>query len=116
MTTREAAETTLTHVIRKGMRLARKDRRGYRLITPAAQYLGAFATRRVIEISSEEAERYIRGENLLLPHPPALPKGQVIIRINGRPLGLGLLTEKGVKNQIPTAQRIRKALEDSRER
>lgn len=116
MTTQEAAETTLTQIIRKGMRLARKDRHGYRLITPAIQYLGSFATRRVIDISPEEAERYIRGENLLLPHLPTLPRGQVIIRTHGRPLGSGLLAEKGVKNQISTAHRVRKALEDSKER
>ena len=115
MTTQEAAETSLPQIIRKGMRLARKNRNGYRLVTPAIQYLGSFATQRVIDISPEEAERYIRGEDLPLPHLTTLPKGQVIIRTHGRPLGFGLLTEKGVKNQISRALRIRNTQEDRKE-
>jgi NOL1/NOP2/fmu family ribosome biogenesis protein len=116
MTTHEAAETPLIQITRKGMRLARKDRYDYRLITPAIQYLGSLATRRIIDISPQEAERYIRGEDLSLPHLPPLPRGQVILRTHGRSLGSGLLTEKGVKNQIPVAHRVRKALEVSEER
>ncbi len=116
MTTQEATEMPLVQVTRKGMRLARRDRNDYRLATPAIQYLGSFATRRVLDISPKEAERYIRGEDLLLPHLPPLPRGQVILRTQGRPLGSGLLREKGIKNQIPVAHRVRKALEVDEER
>ena len=115
MTTQEAAETTLPQIVRCGMRLARKNRNGYRIVTPAIQYLGYFATQRVIEVSPQAAERYIRGEDLPLPHSTTLPKGQVIIRTHGRPLGFGLLTEKGIKNQISRALRIRNTQEDRKE-
>ncbi len=97
-------------ITRAGLRLARQDRQSYRLTTPAVQFLGRWATKRVIDITPQEGERYIRGEDLPLTSTLPIPRGQVIVRVQGRPLGSGLLEGERIKNQIPVAQRVRKAL------
>jgi len=111
MSTPQTLEPSIPHITRVGMRLVRKDQQGYKLTTPAIQLLGAHATKRVIEISHQEAERFIRGEDLILPDHPAIPQGQVIVRIQGRPLGSGLWKNNRLKNQVPVAHRVRKSLE-----
>jgi len=95
-------------ITRMGTRLARQDRQSHRLTTPAIQILGQWATKRVIDLSLQEAERYIRGEDITLDSPPEIPRGQVIVRVQGRPLGSGLLDGNKIKNQIPVAQRIKR--------
>ncbi|RLD98410.1 MAG: hypothetical protein DRI92_03985 [Aquificota bacterium] len=110
MASPQLQEIALPSTTRAGARLARQDRRSYRLTTPAIQLLGRWATRRVVEITTQEGERYIRGEDLTLDSPPSIPRGQVIVRVHGRPLGSGLLEGEGIKNQIPVAQRVRKVL------
>ena len=94
-------------ITRMGTRLARQDRQSYRLTTSAIQFLGQWATKRIVELSEGEAKRYIRGEDITLDHTPSIPRGQVIVRVQGRPLGSGLLEGNRIKNQIPVAQRVK---------
>lgn len=94
-------------ITRMGTRLARQDRHNYRLTTPGIQSLGQWATKRVVELTREEAERYIRGEDVTLDYTPDIPRGQAIVRVQGRPLGSGLLEGNRIKNQIPVALRVK---------
>jgi len=94
-------------ITRMGTRLARQDRQGYRLTTPAIQLLGRWATKRVVDLSRQQGERYMRGEDVALDHSSPIPRGQVIVRVQGRPLGSGLLEGDRIKNQIPVAQRVK---------
>ncbi len=107
VTTKEAAGVPLSCVMRRGMRIAKKGRCGYRLATPAIQYFGSLATRRVIDLTPDASEKYMRGEDMFVGPSITYPKGQVIVRCEGKPLGSGLLIGNRIKNQIPIAQRIR---------
>ncbi len=111
MSAPQTLEPSLPNVVRTGMRLARKDREGFRLTTPAIQLLGARATKRVIELSYEEAEIFIRGGDLSLPEHSAAARGQVIVRVQGRPLGSGSWRDNRLKSQVPVAHRVRSGTE-----
>jgi len=104
---RETLKINLSQVLRRGIRFCRKTKKGYRLVSTGVLTFGAYATKGVVEIDKDAAEKFVRGEDLkVTPNIETMPK-QIIVRFKGTPLGSGIVTPKGIKNQVPVAKRIR---------
>lgn len=97
-------------LMRKGLLFARKIKNGYKFTSNGIQLFGKSIDGNTINLSREEAERYIRGEDIFVQHSTQreapLEKGQVIVRWASFPLGVGLYKDGRLKNQIPRARRI----------
>lgn len=105
--TPEAAQFRSRYVKRRGIRLARVHKKGYKLTTAAMQLFGRYATRNRIELSEEDLPRFLRGEDLRLETvPEGVEPGQVIVTYRGDVIGSGLLQGNKLKNQIPKGRRI----------
>ncbi len=112
ITSREVAEEELPFPHRAGFKFAQVfSRGGFRLSTHAIQLFGRRATRNVVEVNERERELFIRGEDL--PNRWEVKGGQVIVRYRGFPLGSAVASEDRLKNQVPTARRIKAPWEDS---
>ncbi len=93
-------------VARRGLKFAQVfSKGGFRLSTSAIQLFGGYATRCVVELEEDEREAYIRGQDL--PDRWGAPPGQIIVRYRGIPLGSAVVVEGRLKNQVPTARRVR---------
>jgi NOL1/NOP2/fmu family ribosome biogenesis protein len=109
ITTADAVRVDLPKIRRRGLRFLRTYRGPrFKWTTTAMMLFGTRATRNVVELSPEEAERFVRGEDLKRdPLPPDCTPGQVILRYQGQPLGSGLLHRDGrIKNQLPAGRRL----------
>jgi len=109
LTTPEALEIALPKIRRRGLRFLRTYRGPrFKWTTTAMMLFGARATRNAVELTADEAERFVRGEDLKRdPLPPHCTPGQVILRFRGQPLGSGLLHRDGrIKNQLPAGRRL----------
>lgn len=78
---------------------------GIRLSVEGAQMLGEKAKKNVVEIDSDLAEKWLRGENI--PIPPMF-KGYVIVKDKSKNdfLGCGLAKRGTLINFFPKARRI----------
>ena len=71
--------------------------------TNLLQMFGKLAKRNFLELSREDAIRFIRGEDL---DSKEGDDGYVILKHKGIPLGCGLLKEGHIKNMVPKAKRL----------
>lgn len=91
-------------VLRRGIRLARMTTAGWRLTAEGAMAIGGVATNCVIDLDEREATRFLSGQNI--GGDFNLPDGQVIIRWRGFPIGVGLLANRVIKNQLRASRRL----------
>ena len=106
MASPEALDVDLPFASRAGFRFAQLfSKGGFRLSTCAIQLFGRYATRNVVELTEDEREEFIRGRDLA--NRWEVEKGQVIVRYKGIPLGSAVFTEGRLKNQVPTARRVK---------
>ena len=76
---------------------------GIRLSIEGSQIVGPLASKNVIELSDEDAESWIRGQNVF---NKAGAEGWAIIKHNDDFMGCGRVKEKVVMNFISKARRI----------
>jgi len=86
---------------RPGLKLVKMAGRDFRLSHEAAIALGGqFRGKRVLEISAEDASKFLHGENLSV-FPSSTPLGDVVICSEGMPLGVAKNIGKVLKNNMP---------------
>jgi len=100
----EAFKFPIKNFSRKGIRLVRIYRDGYKLTTAGIQIFGKYATKNVLEISPEQVKDYLEGKDLSVGSCNA-ENGQVIIKCGDDYLGSGLYVNGKVKNQLPKGRR-----------
>jgi len=100
----EAFKFPIKNFSRKGIRLVRVYRDGYKLTTAGIQIFGKYATKNVLEISHEQVKDYLEGKDLSVGSCNA-ENGQVIIKYGNDYLGSGLYVNGKVKNQLPKGRR-----------
>ncbi len=91
-------------VLRRGIRLARMTTGGWKLTAEGAMITGAVATNCVIDMDEREATGFLSGQNIRGDFN--WPDGQVIIRWKGFPVGVGLLANQVIKNQLRASMRL----------
>ncbi|MEO0249916.1 MAG: hypothetical protein ABIN58_10365 [candidate division WOR-3 bacterium] len=91
-------------VLRRGIRLARMTTGGWKITSEGAMVIGKSATRCVLDLDESEATSFLSGQNIEGDFP--WPDGQVIIRWNGFPVGVGLLAGRVIKNQLRASRRL----------
>ncbi len=74
-----------------------------RLSIEGSQMIGASCTKNVLEISDEDANRWLSGENLDIPYPE---KGPVILRNGPDFIGCGKSNGVIIFNFVPKARRV----------
>jgi NOL1/NOP2/fmu family ribosome biogenesis protein len=100
----EAFKFPIKNFSRKGIRLVRVYRDGYKLTTAGIQVFGKYATKNVLEISAEQVKDYLEGKDLSVGSCN-VENGQVIIKYGDDYLGSGLYVNGKVKNQLPKGRR-----------
>jgi NOL1/NOP2/fmu family ribosome biogenesis protein len=95
----EAQEFDRLKVVRKGIRLARVFAHGIKPTTNAMQVFGRYATRNVLDLDSQQAHRFVQGEELQLE--AAVESGFVVVRHDGFAVGVGLYKPGVLKSQVP---------------
>jgi NOL1/NOP2/fmu family ribosome biogenesis protein len=100
----EAFKFPIKNFSRKGIRLVRVYRDGYKLTTAGIQIFGKYATKNVLEISAEQVKDYLEGKDLSVGSCN-VENGQVIIKYGDDYLGSGLYVNGKVKNQLPKGRR-----------
>lgn len=106
ITSQEAYGFETAFSCRKGIKFAQVfSRGGFRLSSHAIQLFGFHARKNVVEVNEAEREDFIRGKDL--KNRWSVDRGQVIVRYKGIPLGPAVVVEDMLKNQVPTARRVR---------
>jgi len=82
-----------------GLRLLRKVQQFWKPATYALQLFGSEATRHVLELNKEEAERFFGGEKIFIDE--TFEPGYVIVKYLGVILGCGLFIQGALLSQIP---------------
>lgn len=88
-------------VLRPGLHLATEKKNRLEPAHSLALALKAGETGRILELSHEEAVRYLRGESL----PCSLQKGWTLLTYRGYPLGFGKMAGGQMKNHYPKGLR-----------
>jgi 16S rRNA (cytosine1407-C5)-methyltransferase len=101
---REAAKFPIKRFSKRGLRLIRVFKDGYKLTTAGIQLFGKFATKNVAEISAGEVREFLEGKDISVSTPD-LEVGQVIVKHNNDYLGSGLYQKGKIKNQLPRGRR-----------
>ena len=101
--TPEAQEFDRLKVVRKGLRLARIFAHGVKPTTNAMQVFGRYATRNVLDLDFQQAQRFVQGEELQLE--AEVEPGFVIVRHDGFAVGVGLYKPGVLKSQVPHSRR-----------
>ncbi len=88
---------------RTGTRIVKLNRTGQiiRLTHLGAGLLLRDATRQVVDLSEEARDEFFAGRDFRIDSIPNAKDGQVILRYTGQYLGLGLLRDGKIKNQLP---------------
>ncbi|MFI3245709.1 MAG: 16S rRNA (cytosine(1407)-C(5))-methyltransferase RsmF [Ferrimonas sp.] len=85
---------------RLGIKLADRHKKDFRTTHQAALALPLnFA--KAVELSPEQAEQYLMGRDLPYPAPHLKAKGEVIVCLDGAPLGLAKWIGNKLKNGLP---------------
>ena len=81
--------------------------------TDFLQLVGKHARKNFIELSRDDAVRYIQGEDIDLSKkiPENVAAGYVIVKYKGYILGCANFKEGNMKNQLPKSRRMRIKLE-----
>lgn len=83
-----------------GLHIASED---LSLTVEGAQLLGTTAEKNLLTITSDEARRYFRGEDL----PGRNGAGHVILKTDERIIGPGLLDAGKIKNKLPESRKAK---------
>lgn len=88
---------------KQGLEVIQKIRDQYSLTHAGALLWGAFFEKQVLELDPAQTKRYMQGFNISLEpqHLKHLEEGQILLRSQKIPLGLGLLRNGNIKNQLP---------------
>lgn len=106
ITTKEAGGISLKTWRRKGLRLVRVFKKGFKFTTTGMQTFGKYARKNVIELQNkEEALNFLKGQDIEIAETDAT-EGQVIVKFCEDILGSGLYRHGKIKNQIPKGRRI----------
>lgn len=84
---------------RIGLKLAETFKKGYRLTHEWALAYGGVATQGVVELDAANAREYMMGRDVW-PEQDA-GSGEVIVRYQGQPLGMGKWVGSRIKNALP---------------
>jgi NOL1/NOP2/fmu family ribosome biogenesis protein len=103
ITTPEVEEFSRVRPVRKGIRLVRVFRHGIKPTTNAMQIFGRYATRNVIELTGEQASKFVQGEDLEIAAD--VNEDFVIVQHEGFTLGVGLYRHGILKSQVPLSRR-----------
>ena len=104
MTAKELlALADIAHVEIIGLYVARKEH-DLRLSFDATQLFAAQLSKNIIDITSEQKDLWIRGNDL----PINAQRGTVIIRCSSDFLGCGKSTGEKITNHVPKERRLRK--------
>ncbi|MGC8894952.1 MAG: methyltransferase RsmF C-terminal domain-like protein [candidate division WOR-3 bacterium] len=103
ISTPEASEI-VGPVLRRGIRFSHKTSDGWKLSAEGAMAIGRVATRCVLDLDEQGIARFLSGYNI--EGDFAWEDGQVIIRWNGFPVGVGLLRGRVIKNQLRASRRL----------
>ena len=109
LSSREVAEFKIKSFKRKGIRVARLFKDGkIKVATSFMQLFGKEAKKNVVQLTREEAVKFIEGLDIELADvPEGVSDGQVIVKFHEYPLGSALLRGKRLKNQLPRGKRIK---------
>jgi len=106
ITTKEAAGLPLKTWRRKGVRLVRVFKKGFKFTTTGMQTFGKYAKKNIIELQNkEEALNFLKGQDIKITETDAI-EGQVIVKFCEDILGSGLYRHGKIKNQIPKGRRM----------
>ncbi len=106
ITSREIEGFELKVFKRKGIRFLRVSRKGFKWTTAAMQIFGHLATKNVVILLDEEAQKFIRGQDLKIERIEDIENGQVIVKWKNDILGSAIYRDGHLKNQIPKGRRI----------
>ena len=107
---KDLKEMNIPLLQRKGFRFGNILKGGrIRISFFAAQLFGRYATKRIVELENDEVELYIRG--LDIENRWEIKEGQVLVKYQGFIIGVGVMTEKRLKPQVPLAKRVRAKVE-----
>ena len=86
----------------------------FRLSIEGTQLIGPACTRNVVEITKQEMQRWLLGEDLpLARQPPGTEQGAfVILKCDDDYLGCGKLTETSILNYIPKSRYVHALYEE----
>jgi len=104
ITSKEAGKLNLKNYSRKGIRLIRVFKDGFKLTTAGIQLFGKYAKRNIVEIKEEQLEDYIKGKDIFVGEQNC-ENGQVIVKFGNDFIGSGLYVNGKLKNQIPKGRR-----------
>lgn len=88
-----------------GLYLAKMSNWGVRLGIDATGLLKSEIKKNIVELDSEQAERWLRGEDLLMEREDN--KGFVVIKYKSDFLGCGKLVNGRMRNFVPKERRIK---------
>jgi len=84
---------------RIGIQIGTTHRNGVRLEHEFATCLGQYATRNTMALNPQQAQQYFHGQDIRLDEP-SKHKGEVILILNGAPVGLGKWQGQKIKNAL----------------
>jgi len=105
-TTREAGQIQLSHVTRRGLRIARTFEHSVRMTTNAVQLFGHLVTCNRVGLNEHEMQRFLAGETQKVKPPLDVSDGFVVAFNSGYALGVGLLKQGNLKSQVPRSRRV----------
>jgi len=102
--------------VRRGLKFASVYRDLVKLSTAAVQIFGRHATRNVLELDLAQVRSFISGGIIEVTiAATCVEEGPVIVRHEGRPIGLGMYRAGRIKSQIPREKRVQKLIADAEE-
>lgn len=106
ITSKEMEKFELKVFKRRGIRFLRVSRKGFKWTTAAMQIFGHLASKNVVVLDDEDAQRFIRGLDIVVGYIEGVEKGQVIVKSEKDILGSAIYRNGRLKNQIPKGRRI----------
>ncbi len=92
---------------RRGIRLVRVFKKGFKFTTAGMQIFGRYATKNVVYIKDDELDRFLKGENIKIEPMEGVEEGQVIVKYKDDVIGSAIYKKGMLKNQLPKGRRIR---------
>ena len=92
------------NLVTPGVLIAR-DLKTVKPSTNFIQLFGHLAKKNFVELSKDDAVRFMKGEDLALEKTDA-ENGYVVVRYENYSLGCGFLEDKNLRNQVPKAKRV----------
>ncbi len=106
ITSKEMEKFDLKVFKRRGIRFLRVSKKGFKWTTAAMQIFGHLASKNIVQLDEEKAQKFIRGLDLEVGHLENVEEGQVIVKVRDDILGSAIYRNGRLKNQIPKGRRI----------